>query len=90
MVIKCNGRHTQCHVIVMYKYALARQIQARMETLKQRLQSDPRFRQGFAKQVAKELQIEQQLEAQLVKQVCVCVCVCVCVPHTYMYVNMGV
>ena len=47
------------------------QIHARMEAIKQRLQSDPQFRQGFAKQVAKEMHNEQLLETQLAKQVCV-------------------
>ena len=45
------------------------QIQARMEAIKQRLQSDPQYRQAFGKQVAKEMHHEQQLEAQFAKQV---------------------
>ena len=40
-----------------------------MEAIKQRLQSDPHFRQGFAKQVAKEMHNEQLLETQLAKLV---------------------
>jgi hypothetical protein len=40
-----------------------------MEAIKQRLQSDSQFRQGFAKQVAKEMHNEQLLETQLAKQV---------------------
>lgn len=52
-------------VIVSLPY----QIQARMDTIKQRLQSDPQFRQGFGKQVAKEMHNEQVLESQLAKQV---------------------
>jgi len=44
-----------------------RQIQARMQVIKQRVQTDPQFKQGYARQVAREIQAEQQLEQQLTR-----------------------
>lgn len=68
--VRMEDRNLSPNTHTLFLFSLfCTQIQARMETLKQRLQSDPRFRQAFAKQVAKELQVEQQLEAQLAKQV---------------------
>ena len=60
------------------------QIQARVQVIRQRLQSDPQFRAAYLRQVAKEIQLEQALESKLAQagknreaKVCVCVCVCV-------------
>ena len=33
--------------------------------IRQRVQTDPQFKQGYARQVTKEMQAEQQLEQQL-------------------------
>ena len=42
-----------------------RQIQAKIQVIRQRLQSDPQFRGAYTKQVAKEMQLEQTLEGKL-------------------------
>ena len=58
------------HYLILHVHQFfSPQIQARMEAIKQRLQSDPQYRQAFGKQVTKEMHNEQQLEAQLAKQV---------------------
>ena len=44
------------------------QIQARLQVIRQRLQSDPQFRAMYSRQVAKEMQLEQTLEARLAKE----------------------
>lgn len=58
-----------------------------MEAIKQRLQSDPHFRQGFAKQVAKEMHNEQLLETQLAKQVYITFIFCWKYLQSYMYIS---
>ncbi len=45
------------------------QIQDRSAEVKQKLQSDAKFRESYSRQVTREMAGEQQLEAQLIKQV---------------------
>jgi coiled-coil and C2 domain-containing protein 1 len=45
-----------------------RQIQARLQVIRQRLQSDPQFRAMYSRQVTKEMQLEQTLEARLANE----------------------
>ena len=38
-----------------------------MQVIKQRVQTDPQFKQGYSRQVTREIQAEQQLEQQLTR-----------------------
>ncbi len=46
------------------------QVKARMDSIQQRLRTDPSFSKAYPRQVAKEMHQEKQLEEQLAKQVC--------------------